>query len=220
VLVLTSGVDVETGRAMRDTCRRYGMRLVGPNCLGVANPAVGLDATFAAHRALPGRAGVAVQSGGVGIALTEQLGRLGIGVSTFASLGDKYDVSATDLLQLWYSDAATELALLYVESFGNPRKFARVARRLAVRIPVLAVDVGRSVPAQRAAASHTAAAATPTAARQALFIDAGIIAVPDPGDLVDAAALVGHQPLPRGFGVGVISNAGGIGILVADACTD
>ncbi|WP_020576614.1 bifunctional GNAT family N-acetyltransferase/acetate--CoA ligase family protein [Actinopolymorpha alba] len=220
VVVLTSGAGPVVGREMRDICHRYGMRMVGANSLGVANPAYGLDATFLAHPPSPGAAGVAVQSGGVGIALTEQLDRLGIGVSTLASLGEKYDVSATDLLHYWYADQGTRLALLYVESFGNPRRFARVARRLAGRIPVLAVDGGRSVPAQRAAASHTAAAATPTAARAALFADAGVVAVPDLGDLVATAALVGTQPLPAGGRIAVLSNAAGAAILAADACED
>jgi len=220
VVVLTSGLDRAAGSALRDACRGYGMRLVGPNCLGVANPAARLDATFAAHPPLAGGAGVAVQSGGVGIALVEQLSRLGVGVSTFASLGDKYDVSATDLLQWWHDDPDTRQAVLYVESFGNPRRFARVAAEVGRRIPVLAVDAGRSEPAQTAAASHTAAAATPTATREALFAQAGIIAVSDLGDLVDTSTLLAWQPLPAGRGVAIVSNAGGAGILAADACAD
>ncbi|GAB3430687.1 bifunctional acetate--CoA ligase family protein/GNAT family N-acetyltransferase [Flindersiella endophytica] len=220
VVIVTSGVPPELGRTVRHLCHRHGMRLVGPNCLGLANPPFDLDVTFAAHVAAAGRAGLAVQSGGVGIALSEQLGRLRVGVSTFASLGDKYDVSATDLMQWWYDDDQTDLVLLYVESFGNPRKFARVARRLAARKPVLAVDGGRSAPAQRAALSHTAAAATPTAARQALFADAGIIAVSDIGDLTATTALLASQSLPAGPRVAIVSNAGGAGILAADACTD
>src|SRR5690606_26930723 len=107
VVIVTSGIDPELGRTIRDLCRRHGMRLVGPNCLGLANPSYGLDVTFTAHRAPSGRAALAVQSGGVGIALAEHLTRLGIGVSTFVSLGDKYDVSATDLLQWWYDDEPT-----------------------------------------------------------------------------------------------------------------
>ncbi|HZC27664.1 MAG TPA: GNAT family N-acetyltransferase, partial [Actinopolymorphaceae bacterium] len=220
IVVLTAGIDAGAGRDILDRCRHYGMRLVGPNCLGVAVPNRSLDVTFTAHRLRGGVAGVAVQSGGVGIAVTDQLNRLGIGVSSLVSLGDKLDVSATDLMQHWSNDHGTELALLYIESFGNPRKFARAAARLSRRIPVLAVDGGRSAPAQRAAISHTAAAATPTAARQALFVDAGIIAVNDMGDLVATAALLATQPLPSGRRVAVVSNAGGAGILLADACAD
>jgi acyl-CoA synthetase (NDP forming)/GNAT superfamily N-acetyltransferase len=220
VVVLTAGLDPAAGRALRDACRGYGMRLVGPNCLGVANPAARLDATFAAAPPLAGRAGVAVQSGGIGIALVAQLSRLGVGVSTFASLGDKYDVSATDLLQWWHDDPDTRQAVLYLESFGNPRRFARVAAEVGRRLPVLAVDAGRSAPAQSAAASHTAAAVTPTATRQALFAQAGIVAVTDLGDLADVSALLAWQPLPAGPGVAIVSNAAGAGILAADACAD
>jgi acyl-CoA synthetase (NDP forming)/GNAT superfamily N-acetyltransferase len=220
VVVITSGLDRAAGTALRDACRRHGMRLVGPNCLGIANPAARLDATFAAHPPRAGRVGVAVQSGGVGIALVEQLSRLEIGVSAFASLGDKYDVSATDMLHWWHDDPDTRQAVLYVESFGNPRRFARVAAEVGRRIPVLAVDAGRSAPAQLAAASHTAAAASPAATRAALFAQAGIIAVPDLGDLVGTSTLLSWQPLPTGRAVAIISNAGGASILAADACAD
>lgn len=220
VVVLTAGLDRAAGAALRDTCRGYGMRLVGPNCLGVANPHAHLDATFAAHPALAGQVGLAVQSGGIGIALTEQLSRLGIGVSSFTSLGDKYDVSATDLLQWWHGDPDTRQAVLYVESFGNPRRFARVAAEVGRKIPVLAVDAGRSAPAQSAAQSHTAAAATPAATREALFAQAGIIALADLADLVGTSALLAWQPYPAGRGVAIVSNAGGAGILAADACAD
>jgi acyl-CoA synthetase (NDP forming)/GNAT superfamily N-acetyltransferase len=220
VVVLTAGLDRAAGAALREACRGYGMRLVGPNCLGVANAHARLDATFGAHPPRAGQVGLAVQSGGIGIALSEQLSRLGIGVSSFASLGDKYDVSATDLLQWWHDDPETRQAVLYVESFGNPRRFARVAAEVGRRIPVLAVDAGRSAQAQSAAASHTAAAATPAATREALFAQAGIIAIADLGDLVATSALLAWQPLPAGRGVAVVSNAGGAGILAADACVD
>ncbi|MDI9885814.1 GNAT family N-acetyltransferase [Streptomyces sp. HNM0645] len=222
LVVLTSGLDAEQAAALLATVRRYGMRLVGPNCLGVSNTEepVRLDAAFAAHRPLPGTAGVAVQSGGVGIALLGGLSRLGIGVSSFVSLGDKYDVSGNDLLQWWEGDGTTELALLHLESFGNPRAFSRTARRVARRMPVLTVDAGRSDAGRRAAASHTAAAATPTMTRQALFTQAGVIATRGIGELLDTAALLHSQPLPAGTRVAVVSNAGGAGVLAADACTE
>jgi acyl-CoA synthetase (NDP forming)/GNAT superfamily N-acetyltransferase len=222
LVVLTSGLDAEQAAALLATVRRYGMRLVGPNCLGIANTeeAVRLDATFAAHRPLPGTAGVAVQSGGVGIALLGGLTRLGIGVSSFVSLGDKYDVSGNDLLQWWEADGTTDLALLHLESFGNPRAFSRTARRVARRMPVLTVDAGRSDAGRRAAASHTAAAATPTMTRQALFTQAGVIATRTIGELLDTAALLHSQPLPPGSRVAVVSNAGGAGVLAADACAE
>ena len=129
LVVITSGLGAE-GADLLAICRRYGMRLVGPNCLGVLVPGCGLNATFAAGQFRPGVAGLVVQSGGVGIALLEHLSRLGIGVSSFASVGDKYDVSSNDLLTWWAQDGVTRMAVLYVESFGSPRKFARTARRV------------------------------------------------------------------------------------------
>jgi acyl-CoA synthetase (NDP forming)/GNAT superfamily N-acetyltransferase len=223
LVVLTSGLDRQQSGRLLDTCRRHSMRLVGPNCLGIAqtDPAVRLDAQFGAVVAAPGSAGVAVQSGGVGIALMERLNALGIGVSSFVSLGDKYDVSGNDLLQWWEHDQRTELAILHLESFGSPRAFARTARRVTRTIPVLTVDAGRSSAGRRGAASHTAAAATPTVTRQALFAQAGITATAGIGELVETAALLHAQPLPGTTGkVAVVSNAGGIGVLAADACAE
>ncbi|WKX13968.1 bifunctional GNAT family N-acetyltransferase/acetate--CoA ligase family protein [Streptomyces sp. NL15-2K] len=222
LLVVTAGLDADQARALMAACRTYGMRLVGPNCLGISNtdPHVSLDATFAADHPRPGTAGVAVQSGGVGIALLDGLSRLGIGVSTFASLGDKYDVSGNDMLQWWESDGRTDLALLHLESFGNPRAFSRTARRVTRRMPVLTVDAGRTEAGRRAAASHTAAAATRTMTRQALFTRAGITATRSVGELLETAALLHSQPLPAGNGVAVVTNAGGIGVLAADACAE
>ena len=182
-------------------------------------PWIGLDATFAASHPLRGVAGLVVQSGGVGIALLEQLSRLGIGVSSFASAGDKYDVSVTDLLTWWAQDELTQIAILYVESFGNPRKFASTARRVAQRMPVLTVVGGRS-PAGHRAASHTAAAATPLITQEALFDQAGIIATTSLGELVDTIALLACQPRPAGDRVAIVANAGGAGALAADACAD
>ncbi|MEU9044643.1 MULTISPECIES: GNAT family N-acetyltransferase [unclassified Kitasatospora] len=223
LVVLTAGLGAGTARQLMHVCRRYSMRLVGPNSLGIAltDPTVRLDAEFGAVWPLPGTAGVAVQSGGVGIALLERLTWLGIGVSSFVSLGDKYDVSGNDLLQWWESDGRTDLALLHLESFGNPRAFSRTARRVTRRIPILTVDAGRSAAGRRGAASHTAAAATPTVTREALFRQAGITATRSIGELVETAALLRAQPLPAPRGaVVVVSNAGGIGILAADACAD
>lgn len=217
LVVITAGVD---GRDLLAACHRYGMRLVGPNCLGIANTAAAFDATFAASSPIEGGAGVVVQSGGVGIALRDHLSRLGVGVSTFASVGDKYDVSSNDMLLWWESDASTRLGLVYVESFGNPRKFARTARRVGRRIPLLTVVSGRSEAGRRAAASHTAAAATPDATREALFRQAGIVATHSLGELVGTAALFAGQPVPAGPRVAIVSNAGGAGVLAADSCTD
>ncbi|ANS70136.1 acyl-CoA synthetase [Streptomyces lincolnensis] len=222
LLVVTAGLDAEQARDLLAACRAHGMRLVGPNCLGISHtdPEVRLDATFAAGHPRPGTAGVAVQSGGVGIALLDGLSRLGIGVSSFASLGDKYDVSANDMLQWWESDGRTDLALLHLESFGSPRAFSRTARRVTRRMPVLTVDAGRTDAGRRAAASHTAAAATRTMTRGALFTQAGITATHSCGELLEAAALLHSQPLPAGPRVAIVTNAGGAGVLAADACAE
>jgi acyl-CoA synthetase (NDP forming) len=194
------------------------MRLVGPNCFGVAVPGIGLNATFAARHPAPGPVGLVMQSGGLGIALIDRLSRLGLGISSFASVGNKYDVSGNDLLMWWEQDNATRLAVLYLESFGNPRKFARTAQRVGRRTPVLAVEAGRSAAGQQAATSHTAAAATPLVTREALFDQAGIIPVESLGELLDAAALLASQPVPSGRNIAVISNVGGAAVLAADAC--
>ena len=219
LVVITSGLGT-SGPDLLAVCRRYGMRLVGPNCFGVALPPLGLDATFSAAHPAPGAAGLVVQSGGIGISLLEHLSKLGIGVSSFASVGDKYDVSSNDMLTWWEQDGQTKLAVLYVESFGSPRKFARTARRVGQRMPVLTVVGGRSAAGQVAAASHTAAAATPLVTQEALFGQAGIIAVPGLGQLVEVAALLAAQPLPAGENVAIVTNAGGAGVLAADACGD
>ena len=218
LIVITSGLGA-AGAELLAVCRRYGMRLVGPNCFGVIVPWIGLDATFAASHPARGVAGLVVQSGGVAVALLEQMSRLGIGVSSFASAGDKYDVSPTDMLTWWAQDEVTQLAVLYVESFGNPRKFAGTARRVAQRMPVLTVVGGRS-PAGHRAASHSAAAATPLINQEAMFDQAGVIATRSLGELVDTAALLACQPLPAGNRVAIVSNAGGAGALAADACAD
>ena len=161
-----------------------------------------------------------VQSGGVGIALLEHFSRLGIGISSFASVGDKMDVSGNDLLMWWEQDGLTKLAVLYLESFGSPRKFARTARRVSAHLPVLTVHAGRSAPGQRAAASHTAAVAAPLITRQALFEQAGIIATASLGALLDTAVLLANQPVPAGRKVAIVTNAGGAGVLAADACVE
>jgi len=169
-------------------------------------------------------AGLVMQSGGLGIAMVDQLSRLGIGISSFASVGNKLDVSSNDMLMWWEHDGVTKLAVLYIESFGNPRKFARTARRVSASMPVLAVEAGRSAAGQRAAtfadSLRTAAVATPLVSREALFEQAGVIYTPAFGDLVETTALLGSQPVPAGRTVAIVSNVGGAGVLAADACTD
>jgi acyl-CoA synthetase (NDP forming)/GNAT superfamily N-acetyltransferase len=220
LVVIASGLDAAASADLLAVCRRHGIRLVGPNCFGVAVPAIGLDATFGARHPQPGVAGLVMQSGGLGFAMVDQLSRLGIGISSFVSVGNKLDVSSNDMLMWWEHDGITRLAVLYIESFGNPRKFARTARRVGAAMPVLAAAAGRSAAGQRAAASHTAAVATPIATRQALYEQAGVITTPGLGELVETAALLASQPVPAGRTVAIVSNVGGAGVLAADACTD
>ncbi len=220
LVVITAGLDGAQKAGILATCRQHDMRLVGPNCFGVAVPGIGLDATFAVSHPAAGRAGVAVQSGGVGVALLEQLSRLGVGVSSFASVGDKLDVSSNDMLTWWEQDGVTRLAVLYLESFGNPRQFGRTASRVGKRMPVVTVHAGRSAPGQRAAASHTAAIAAPLITREALFEQAGLIATAGFSELLDVIAQLSAQPPPAGRRVAIFTNAGGAGVLAADACIE
>jgi acyl-CoA synthetase (NDP forming)/GNAT superfamily N-acetyltransferase len=218
--VVTSGLTPEQESSLLSATRHGSMRLLGPASFGVAVPGIRLDAALAVRRPSPGKAGIAVQSGGVGAALAEQFSRLGIGTSSFASVGDMLDVSGTDMLLWWGADESTELAVLYLESFGNARQFARTARRASAMLPILTVHAGHSAPGQRAAASHTAAAVAPPIARQALFDQAGIIATTSLGELLDTVALVASQPIPAGRTVAVVSNGGGAAVLTADACAE
>ncbi len=224
-VVLTAGFgeEGEAGRTAQaelvHIARRHGLRMVGPNCLGVLNtdPQVRLQATFATVDPQPGGLAVASQSGAVAISILEHARRAGTGLSSFVSLGNKADVSGNDLLSYWYDDPATTAVALYLESVGNPRRFAHVARALARRKPVLAVKSGRSAAGQRAGASHTAAAAAPDATVAALFAQAGVVRCDTLGELFDAARLFVAQPLPAGSRLGVVGNAGGVNVMVVDA---
>lgn len=202
--------------------REHSIRLVGPNCLGLLSndPGIRLNATFASASPPHGGLAIASQSGGVGIAMLDVAQNLGLGVHTFVSLGNKADVSSNDLLAAWYDDAGVAAAALYLESFGNARKFARIARRFAERKPLLAVVGGRSLGGARAGQSHTAAATTPAVGVDALFAQAGVIACRSGESMARAALLLTEQPLPSGTRVGIISNAGGIGVLAADAADE
>ncbi|WP_167880270.1 bifunctional GNAT family N-acetyltransferase/acetate--CoA ligase family protein [Nocardioides guangzhouensis] len=225
VVVISSGLGelgVE-GAAIQDrmlrTARSHDMRLVGPNCLGVManDPGIRLNATFSPAVPPPGGLAVASQSGGVGIALLDLARELGLGVQAFVSLGNKADVSGNDLLAAWMDDPDVTGAALYLESFGNAAKFARMARRFSERKPLLAVVGGRSASGRRAGASHTAAAATPAVGIDALFAQAGVIASPTAEAMGRTALLLAEQPLPAGRRLAVVSNAGGLGVLAADA---
>ncbi len=198
--------------------RAYGARLIGPNCLGVFSARPGLNATFAPHTFRAGNIGFSSQSGALGLAVLERGASRGLGLSAFVSVGNKADVSSNDLLEYWEDDPDTDLVLLYLESFGNPRKFARLARRVSRKKPILAMKGGRTSAGQRAAGSHTAALAGSTAAVEALFRQAGVVEADSLEELADAAVLLSSQPLPQGRRVAVLTNAGGLGILCADAC--
>jgi acetyl coenzyme A synthetase (ADP forming)-like protein len=198
--------------------RDSGARLLGPNCLGIAVAAPSLNATFGARALPPGNVGVSSQSGALGLALLERAGERRLGLSSFVSIGNKADVSSNDLLEYWEEDPETEVVVLSLESFGNPRKFARVAHRVARTKPIVAMKAGRTASGSRAASSHTAALAGSEAAVDALFREAGVLRVDTLEDLLDVTGLLASQPLPRGRNVGVLTNAGGLGILCADAC--
>ena len=228
-LVVISSGFAETGPDGRQrqahllrVCRESGMRLVGPNCMGIlnTNPEHRFNATFAPAFPPAGRIGFMSQSGALGLAVIDRALARGLGLSTFASVGNKADVSGNDLLEYWEDDQQTELVLLYLESFGNPRRFARIARRISRRKPILAVKSGRSPAGARATSSHTGALlADSDVAVDALFRQSGVIRSETLGELFDVAALLAAQPPPSGQRVGIVTNAGGLGILCADACS-
>ena len=224
LILISSGFaelgELDAQAALVHLARRNGMRVVGPNCFGVVNtnPTVSMNATFTPVSPIHGRVGFASQSGGIGIELLARARALDLGVSTFVSLGNKADVSSNDLLQYWEHDPDTDVILLYLESFGNPRKFARLARRIARTKPILALKSGRTPAGARGAASHTAALANPDVAVDELFRQAGVVRVDTLEQLFDTASLLVHQPLPAGRRVAIVSNGGGPGILAADAC--
>lgn len=203
-----------------DLCRSRGARLVGPNCLGILiNRKEGvINASFSPVVPPVGKVAFASQSGALGIAILEEARRLGIGISSFISMGNKADVSSNDLLERWEDDPDTDIVVLYLESFGNPRRFARLARRVGRQKPILVVKGGRSDAGRRAASSHTAALAGSEIAIDAMFQQAGATRVQTLEELFDILSLMGNQPLPAGNRVAIVTNAGGLGIICADAC--
>ena len=214
----TGAQGLERQERLLALVRTHGARLVGPNCLGIAVSAPRLNATFAPRALPPGRIAFSSQSGALGLALLEKATERRLGFSAFVSIGNKADVSSNDLLEWWEDDPETDLVLLYLESFGNPRKFGRLARRVARSKPILALKAGTTDAGARAASSHTAALAGSEAAVDALFRQAGVLRARTLEELVDVAALLSSQQLPQGRRVGVVTNAGGLGILCADAC--
>jgi acyl-CoA synthetase (NDP forming) len=224
-VILTAGLAEVGGEGMdlQDRLVRIahdaGMRLVGPNCLGVVNtdPLVSLEAWFAPVRPVPGHLAFAAQSGAVAIAVVDAASRNGLGVANVVSLGNKSDVSGNDLLLRWWHDDRVRVIALYLESLGNPRKFARFARRVAATKPVLVVKAGRSEAGRRAGRSHTAAAASMDVTVDALFAQAGVLRMDTVEELLDAARVLDTQPVPAGGRIAVVGNAGGIGVLACDA---
>ena len=208
-------------RELREITLGYGMRLVGPNCMGIINtdPKVQLNATFS--QVYPPRGNVALlsQSGAMGLVILEYANNLNMGISTFVSVGNRADISSNDLLQYWEQDPATRVILLYLESFGNPIRFSRIARRASTTKPILAVKSGSTPAGSRAASSHTGALATPDIVSDALFHQAGIIRINTVEELFDVATLLSNQPVPKGKRLVIVTNGGGPGIIAADACT-
>ena len=227
-LVVISSGFAETGGEgstlqleLVEVCRASGMRLIGPNCMGVVNtdPDVLLNGTFATTWPPTGRVGFLSQSGALGIAVMGQAAELGLGLSTFVSVGNKADISGNDLLSYWDEDPNTDVVLMYLESFGNPRRFATLARRIGKRKPIVAVKSGRSTSGSRAAMSHTGALlAASDSTVDALFHQSGVIRTDTLQELFDVATLLADQPVPAGNRVGIVTNAGGLGILCADTC--
>jgi acyl-CoA synthetase (NDP forming)/GNAT superfamily N-acetyltransferase len=226
LIVITAGfaeADAEGRERQRrlvEQVRGLGMRMVGPNCMGLINadPAVRLNASFSPVFPPPGRIAMSSQSGALGLAILALAAESGVGLSTFVSVGNKADVSGNDLIQYWEDDPNTDVILLYLESFGNPRRFARLARRVGRTKPIVAVKSGRSRAGGRAAGSHTAALAASDTVVEALFRQTGVVRADTLDEMFDLAVLLSNQPLPRGRRVGVLTNAGGPAILCTDAC--
>jgi acetyl coenzyme A synthetase (ADP forming)-like protein len=226
LVVITAGfaevgpAGAESQRKLVERVRGYGMRMIGPNCLGMLNtdPAVCLNASFSPVFPPPGRVAMSSQSGALGLAILAAARRFHLGFSSFVSVGNKADVSGNDLIQFWEEDEDTSVILLYLESFGNPRRFAPIARRVSRRKPIVAIKSGRTRAGGRAAGSHTAALAASDTVVDALFHQTGILRADTLEEMFDLALALGSQPLPRGRRVGIVTNAGGPGILCADAC--
>ncbi|MBE7450939.1 MAG: acetate--CoA ligase family protein [Kofleriaceae bacterium] len=226
VLVVSAGFAEtgEEGKARQDALlarvRGAGMRMVGPNCLGLLNadPEVALDATFAPTWPPHGGVAFSSQSGAVGLAILDYAAELGVGIHQFVSIGNKADVSGNDLIEHWGADPAVSVVLLYLESFGNPTRFLRICREVARRKPIVAVKSGRTGAGARAASSHTGALAGLETAVEALIHQAGVIRTDTIEELFDVAMVLAHQPVPRGDRVALLTNAGGPGIMAADAC--
>jgi acetate---CoA ligase (ADP-forming) len=211
---------LDTQQSLVRTAHEYGMRLIGPNCLGVVNtdPEVSMNATFATSAPERGRVAFASQSGGLGISVLAESLERGLGLSNFVSMGNKADVSGNDLITWWGEDDNTDVILLYLESLGNPQKFARIARQVSHSKPIVVLKGGRSGVGARAALSHTAAIASSENSVDALFCLSGVIRVDTVEELFDVAEVLADQRIPAGPRVAIVGNAGGPCVLAADAC--
>ncbi len=207
-------------RLLKEKTLAYGMRVIGPNCLGVFNSDsnVRLNATFSPVTPPSGNLSIGTQSGALGLALLDYAKNINLGIADFISIGNRIDISNNDLLEYWEDDDTTDVILLYVESFGNPSRFTRIARRVSRKKPIIAVKAGRSAAGARAASSHTGALAAADVGVDALFRRAGVIRVNTIDEMFGVSAALAYQPLPKGPRVGILTNAGGPGVLVADAC--
>jgi len=223
VVMITAGFsetgDYKTEDEVNKIVKQYGMRMVGPNCMGIINthPDYQLHATFASTHPIRGNVGFVSQSGALGVAILDNAQQLNIGFSMFVSIGNKMDISANDMLEYLEDDAETEVILLYLESFGNPRNFTKLARRIVKKKPIIAVKSGRTALGAKAASSHTGALAGMDMATDALFHQCGVIRVNTVEEMFDLTAVFANQPLPKGDRVAVMTNAGGPGILITDA---
>lgn len=214
------GAGVERERALVESARRHGMRLVGPNCMGVLNTDadMAMNATFAPTMPPPGPLSFMSQSGALGVTILDYAAEYGIGIHHFVSVGNKPDVSGNDLLEYWERDEGTRVILLYLENFGNPRRFTALARRITRSKPIVVVKAGRTAAGARAASSHTGALAGADVATDAILAQCGVLRAQSVEELFDVAMALEAQPIPAGDRVAVITNAGGPGIILADAC--
>ncbi len=228
LVVITAGFKEVGGagaaleRRLVEKVRRHGMRMVGPNCMGIINtePTCRMNATFAAAAPLEGGIGFISQSGALGEVILSDARAVGLGVAMFVSMGNKADVSANDLLEYWENDDAVGLVLMYLESFGNPAKFTEIARRIARKKPVITVKAGRTTAGARAASSHTGALVERDVVTETLLEQCGVIRASSIREMFTYAAAFATQPLPRGPRVAIVTNAGGPGILATDACVN
>lgn len=209
----------ERERRLAEIARQYGIRVIGPNCMGVLNtdPDIRMNATFAYTRLPAGQVALISQSGAFGLIIFEHTESIGLGMSKFISLGNRMDVTTNDLLEMLEEDEATRLILLYLESFGDPREFPTIARRISRKKPIIAVKSGRTIAGARAASSHTGALAASDVAVDALFEQAGILRADSIPTLFDYAQALAYQPLPKGDRIAILTNGGGPAIIATDA---